>query len=324
MGIDTGFYLINNLDTRHHYAVNITDTFVQLSVFEHFEDPRDLLSTDDGTIANVQGHYNRVVQSFLNNGVQVVNWLDFKQSYVDIGHYNPGGGLDKTGIGIYIPDLPHTTRGGIYRGTSTIYSDGMTGLDEIVDFSLIDIMIGSDGSPLPWRNRFAQTSGEKVEYSFRHRAREGAGNALVIFMPFEKSFNECRIELLCELDPILLGDTTVTGSVDDTTIPKDGLWFKNFYWNAKQTVDNITVPAEGSVEVPFEIVWNNGSGRCDATTKLKLDCDAGYLPKKRAITANGLGVFKVSALGLSAGDEINVKISAEHYTAIGKVNIKVI
>lgn len=322
MGIDTGFYLINNLVTRQHYAVNITDTFVQLSVFEHFEDPVDLADNDLETIESIQAYLNALVQNMRTN-LEMISWAEFKPQYIDSGTFNPGGGVDKRGFGIYIPDLPNTTRGGVYRGTSTIYSDGMTGLDEIVDFSLIDIMVGSDGSPLPWRNRFAQTSNEKVEYSFRHRARESAGNALVIFMPFEKRFTDCRIELLCQLDPILLDTTSVTAEVDDTTIPKDGLWFKNFYWNAKQITSNITVPAGGTVDVPFEIVWNNGSGRCDVTTKLKLDCDAGYLPKRRATTTSGLGSFKASALGLSAGDEMNVKISAEHYTAIGKVNIQV-
>ena len=61
------------------------------------------------------------------------------------------------------------------------------------------------------------------------------------------------------------------------------------------------------------------------TLALKLESDAGYLPKRRLTTdASGAGSFAVEALGLSPGDQIAVKINTEHYTAIGKIILEVV
>ena len=85
---------------------------------------------------------------------------------------------------------------------------------------------------MPWRNRFAQTAREKVDTSFRHRARERLSNALVVFMPIAAPFDQTRIEVLCEGDPILLNGTALAGRIPDADIPKDGIWFKQFYFHA--------------------------------------------------------------------------------------------
>ena len=324
MGIDTGFYKINNTGIRHHYAIDVRPNFIHLAVFEHF-DYTGFEANENGEYdEDVILYYEELAASYAATS-ENVSWEDFKGVLDNI--YNPHG--TKSGNshwyreGVYISDLPNTTNGGFYRGQSIIYSDGMTGLDEITDYSLIDIMLDNAGHPLSWQNRFAVTAKEKVEYSFRHRARTKSSNALVIFMPFETTFDQCRVELLCELDPILLNDTIITGTIDDATILNDGLWFKNFYW-APVFADNITVAAGGSVTVPFNLEWNNGTGACEQSTKLKLNSDSGYLPKQRVTTdASGEGSFVVTALGLSAGDIINVKINTEHYTAIGKVSIQV-
>lgn len=58
---------------------------------------------------------------------------------------------------------------------------------------------------------------------------------------------------------------------------------------------------------------------------LKLESDAGYLPKRRLTTAaDGTGSFAIEALGLTPGDRIAVKLNTEHYTAIGKIMLEVI
>jgi hypothetical protein len=64
---------------------------------------------------------------------------------------------------------------------------------------------------------------------------------------------------------------------------------------------------------------------CAQELALKLESDAGYLPKRRLMTdASGAGSFAVDALGLSPGDQIAVKINTEHYTAIGKIILEVV
>ena len=185
-------------------------------------------------------------------------------------------------------------------------------------------MTDNNGFPLPWRNRFAQSAREKVDYSFRHRARTQASNALVIFMPIAGPLSGARVELLCDQDPILLNGTSVAGRIDDATIPNDGVWFKQFYFHAMAT-ETMTVPAGGRVDVPVALKWNGNDTPCAHALTLKLESDAGYLPKRRLTTdENGLGSFAIEALGLSPGDRIAVKINTEHYTAIGKIMVEVV
>jgi len=133
---------------------------------------------------------------------------------------NKAGFVDLSHNETLIPDLPGTDAGAIYKGRSYIFADGMNGADEIVDYSLLDIAVGQGAKPLSWRNRFAQSAREKIDLSFRHRAREGISNALVVFLPFEVPFDQARIEVLCQTDPILLNGTVIAGRIDDATIPK--------------------------------------------------------------------------------------------------------
>ncbi len=71
--------------------------------------------------------------------------------------------------------------------------------------------------------------------------------------------------------------------------------------------------------------WNGDGAPCAHELALKLESDAGYLPKRRLTTdMNGAGSFAVEALGLSPGDQIAVKINTEHYTAIGKIILEVV
>jgi len=114
------------------------------------------------------------------------------------------------------------------------------------------------------------------------------------------------------------------GRIDDATIPNDGQWFKQFYFHAV-AVGAVTVPAEGRAEVPIALRWNGDDAPCTHALALKLESDAGYLPKRRLMTdASGTGSFVVDALGLSPGDQIAVKINTEHYTAIGKIVLEVV
>jgi hypothetical protein len=89
--------------------------------------------------------------------------------------------------------------------------------------------------------------------------------------------------------------------------------------------ETVTVPAEGRAHVPIALRWNGADAPCAHELALKLESNAGYLPKRRLTTdASGAGSFAVEALGLSTGDQIAVKINTEHYTAIGKIILEVV
>ena len=122
----------------------------------------------------------------------------------------------------------------------------------------------------------------------------------------------------------MLNGTVIAGRIDDALIPKDGQWFKQFYFHAVAT-EAVTVAAGGRAEVPIALTWNGDGAPCSHAITLKLESDAGYLPKRRLTTGpNGTGSFAVDALGLVAGDRIAVKLNTEHYTAIGKIVVEVV
>jgi hypothetical protein len=301
--IETGLHVIYNTGSRLHYAVDVQDTYAGLAVFV----PCDV---GDG----------------IRDGVGVMAWADLAAELATPYDYADGAGfVDLRANGVFIPDLPGCAHGGIYKGRSYVFLGGMRGHDEITDHALIDIMTDNAGFPQPWRNRFAQSAREKVDLSFRHRARMQASNALVIFMPIKGPLSSARIEILCDQDPILLNGTIVAGRTDDATIPNDGQWFKQFYFHAVAAAGAVTVPAGGRAEVPIALRWNGDGAPCAHALALKLDSDAGYLPKRRLMTdATGVGSFAVEAPGLSPGDQIAVKINTEHYTAIGKIILEVV
>jgi hypothetical protein len=298
-----GFFAVTNCGVPLHYAVDIKAQYAGISVFER---------AAQGTQAGMGG---------------VMPWAELRthlETPPNLG--NNAGFVDLSFNEVFVPDLPGAAHGGIYKGRSYIFADGMRGRDELVDYSLIDIAVGHYGQPLPWRNRFAQSAREKVDLSFRHRARAQITNALVIFMPIEAPFDQLRIEVLCDQDPILLNGTEIVGRIDDAAIPKDGQWFRQFYFHAVAAGGTgPTVPAGGRVEVPVALQWNTAAAPCAHALMLKLESDAGYLPKRRLTTdMSGTGSFAVDALGLSPGDQIAVKINTEHYTAIGKIILEVV
>lgn len=317
MALENGLFSIYNTGTPLRYLVDVKPNYVGLAVFE-------IVETQE--------------EAYLSNGVSD-SWEDILAALsvppgfagandddpdAEVFDFKKSGKVDYRLDGTYVADFPGTTYGAIYKGRSYIYADGMNGEDELVDFSVIDIMVGPDGRPQPWRNRFALTKTDKISKSFRWRSVSGAGNALVVFMPFDTGdFTDCRVEVLCDVDPILLNNTTLTGRVDDATIENDGLYYLKWLYNAQGNA--VSVAAGETVDVPFNMVWNNDGTAVNTSSTYKLEADAGYLPKRKVTTdATGAGTFKFSALGLQAGDTAKVKVSAEHFSNIGKITVNVI
>jgi hypothetical protein len=299
--IETGLHVIYNTGSRLHYAVDVQESYAGIAVFAP-------CGQGEGT----------------RDGIATISWAELEEALATPNaEVSAAGFVDLRANGTFVPDLPGCPFGAIYKGRSYIFTSGMRGHDEITDHALIDLMTDNAGFPLPWRNRFAQSAREKVDLSFRHRARAQAANVLVIFMPIAGPLSSSRIEILCHQEPILLNGTSVAGRIDDATIPNDGQWFKRFYFHAVPTAV-VSVPAGGRAEVPIALRWNGDDTPCAHALVMKLESDAGYLPRRRLATdANGRGSFFVEALGLARGERIAVKINAGHYTAIGKIILEV-
>lgn len=305
---DSGFHVIEGYDINRYYAIDVQDKYITVASFINvpFGDSPDVVRYED--------------------------WADF-QEYLETpcDQYHQAGVADTKYAGVIIRDFPLPSKGRPVQcmGRTTFNIEGMIGADEVVDYSLFDLATSPDGSMRPWVNRFAKNLQEKIDTSFRYRARDPHLTGTVIFMPFNvTSLKEARVEILINRDQlILLNDTKPTSYVDGPkVIPENGVWYKNFFYNIEQT-EEIEVLAGCATEIPFKMVWggNNTGTDCKGVVTFKVSELAGYAPIKRVTTdKNGHGSLRVSAVGLVAGEEIVFKINADHFTGLGKLTAKVI
>lgn len=301
--LETGLHAIYRAGGKLHFAVDVKDTYAVLAVFE-------ICLEGEGAAVGIASQPWTEVEAALSAPLEEPAGAGF---------------TDLFGNGVFVPDLPGVPFGGIYKGRSSFSPDGAVGYDEIVDFSLIELRVSREGFPVTWRNRFASSAREKVDISYRNRAREDARPALSIYMPIAGPLSQTRMEMPCTVPPILLNGTLLAGEIDDATLPETGQRFKSFYFQAVPTNAPLVIAAGGTLEVPYHLLWNADGSPCAHAVRFKLEADAGYLPRRRSVTdAQGAGVFTVSAPGLAAGDVIKVKLNAEHYTAVGLVVIEVV
>lgn len=234
------------------------------------------------------------------------------------------GGADYWLHGLVIKDVPDRPGTFKFTGKSTFWLNSpMIGNREIVDHSIIDILVDDQDRPMPWSSRFSQTATCKTSKSFRYRSQRAVRNAVVIFMPFvEASIDKLRVE-------VLSGDHAVIGPKPDSeitwrTVPQDGVWFEQWFWCAKPTTAEFTVAANSVVTAKMRLLWNGDNTPCKRVTDLYLSSDCGYLPYTKVKTdENGLIEFPFHSLGLKAGDTVNIKVSGKVFTGIGKCTVKV-
>lgn len=298
-----GLYTILGAQTPRHFAIDVKPDYAGIAVFVRAEKGAQFGSTG------------------------VVAWVDLL-AYLETSPVfgKRAGFVDLAFSEFFVPDLPGVAHGGIYKGRSYVFPNGMHGIDEIVDYSLIDIAVDHLDRPMPWRNRFAISAREKIDYSFRFRAREGLENALTVFLPFNAPLDTVRIELPCAIEPILLNGTNITASLREEDLAQDGQRFKQWFFRAVADADApLTVKAGETLSIPYHLEWMESGELCRGATRFKLDADAGYIPVRRSKTdTEGKGSLAITALGLSAGDRVHVKLNAEHYSAVGVFAVEVV
>jgi hypothetical protein len=86
----------------------------------------------------------------------------------------------------------------------------------------------------------------------------------------------------------------------------------------------VEVAAEGDVAIPLRLTNPAGEILAQADADLYLECTGGYLPKTRIRVTDGLGVAKLRALGLEAGDSVKVKIGFRFFSGAAETIVRVI
>lgn len=299
---DKGFYVVRGYNTfGRHYAVDVKPEYVGFATFT--EAPG--LEPD-------------------------LEWAELKE-YLETptDRFHASGMPDQTYTGRILKDFP-TAKGKTVRYGGRIYFhlDGMIGRDELSDYSIIDLATAPSGDVLPWRNRFARSSREKVDTSFRHRARNPQQIGVVVFWPLRvDDLTQTRIEIVTGPEgAVMLNDTTPTGEIDGpAVIPEDGRWYEQFYFHAEAD-PKLTVPAGELIEIPIQLRWRKPEApACEAEVTLKVEEVAGFAPLKRVHTnAKGQGFVRASAHGLRAGEQLVLKLNTDHFSGVGKLVVEVV
>jgi len=288
-----GFYALAGT-LPYRMAVHLTDTVLTIGLFKGIEE--GLVDIDFDVLA---AH----IQSTAREG----------------GRFDPAYKDFVTG------DCPGSTALYRYLGRVSLDLAGARGKDELVDYSRIEFTCSSEGQLNTWENRLIRSRFDKNELGVRNRAKGDLTSLCYIWLPIATgSLADTRIILVEGPQPhIMLGNTPVPQAIDNAAFPSDSRGYLDCYWSAS-TPSGLTVPAGGSMNIPIQLVEKADGSNLAHVTKLKLDALSGYLPKRRVTTGlDGSAEVTVTALGLSPGDLLDVKINTDHYTGIGRIQIAV-
>ena len=214
-----------------------------------------------------------------------------------------------------------------YQGKIIFDIDYANGSNEYDDHSIIEFFGDGIGKPLYWKSRFVETLNTKIKNSLRFMSENLRMNEIAyIGIPFKKD-NLLDVGCLGVNHGIYEPISNI--KLEEMPLMSGGETLTEMY---KVYAENLSVGIDNTITVPFNVKWIHSGTDFDVEKgnninnkiNLTLSTDKGYLPKTKISTdSNGSGEFKISALGLDAGDVINVKFSVGSFTNIGKINITV-
>lgn len=193
------------------------------------------------------------------------------------------------------------------------FADKM-GDEEVVDYSVIDIIAANGASGLVWKSRLPSTSLAKIGTSQRWRSVTGERRIATIYIPFNtRSLADTTIFLVNSGGGVICNQELVT--VDDQAPIGDAPNWTSYFYHAD--LKHAYLP-DGSILVNLQLRWNRDSSICRGRTALLIESSAGYLPRRRVETdEGGAASFKLMPLGLERGEKIAVKVNSTHFTKIG-------
>lgn len=209
-------------------------------------------------------------------------------------------------------------------------SDGW-GADELSDCTLLDIVVNYTGAPIGVYSRFTKTARGKISYSDRYRENFGVGTTSNIFFPYKsRSFEDAEhIGIIHGMHEPIADSPTRRVSKVICNVP--GRTFIDDIYKAITHEPEYQVKEGGSVDIDFTMTWpqsdiysKEGGEVLTHPVEVNARTDAGYIPKTRVHTENGVGKIKFMPLGLEAGDVATVKFAVGNMSNVGSVKVKVI
>ena len=267
---------------------------------------------------------------------QLPEYMSFPVDNTGVYHTRlPAGviyGEEKDGVD-FLPNIPASIRSN--------FTDALTGqLFRNVAYSWIDptdtsinggehsdgacwvIGVVSSDCPRtsPAYNALATTHNTKA-HPLRSVRQHGAPASLFLYQPFiTDNFTDCSVTLKYNKG---YGFST---NVLDGWDAGSGYDYLGQLADAMPhftvTSGGTTIDEDGYDTVEFKMVDVDGT-LIEKDTTVYLESTGGYLPKTRVAVTDGLGSFKVSALGLATDDTFKIKIGLRNYTGVKDVNYTV-
>lgn len=92
----------------------------------------------------------------------------------------------------------------------------------------------------------------------------------------------------------------------------------------KLSQEAVTLPAGGTATIDATVIDSDGTKRAEGSHTIHLEETGGFIPLRRVKTTNGEATFRVSAMGMLAGDTFKVKAGYRNYSGCAEVTVKVI
>jgi len=185
---------------------------------------------------------------------------------------------------------------------------------------VIGVMSSSCPRTSPAYNALTHTFNSKA-HPLRSVRQYGAPASLFVYQPFQSDkFTDCSVTLKYNK-----GFGFSTNILTDWEAPAD----YNYLGQLGDAMPHFTVTSGGgdiaadeSDTVEFKMTEKDGT-LIEKDTTVYLESTGGYLPKTRVAVTDGLGSFKVSALGLATDDTFKVKIGFRNFTGVEDVQYTV-
>jgi len=207
---------------------------------------------------------------------------------------------------------------------------------ELGDMACWTIGVRQDGRINPAFNAIAASYQTKA-HPLRTSRQFGGPAALFVYKPFESNgFDECSLTLKYNkvygfstnvLDGWAIGANEVEIFKQKGTDSEGNAY--DYVGHLHEAFPHFTVTsgggaidADGTDTVNFKMVDKDG-GLLEKDSIAYLDSTAGYLPKTRVPITDGLGTFKVTALGLASDDTFKVKLGFRNMTGVHDVDYTV-
>lgn len=147
----------------------------------------------------------------------------------------------------------------------------------------------------------------------------------VVFVPGTTSLADAiwRVVLVKDGNGNAELTTNATVTSEQTEQSSFGVTAAEFPYKPSFECAGATVSADGSVSLTVTYVDPNG-GKPSVNFVGRVKSDAGYLPKTKLNFVNGVASCKVVALGLVAGDAINLKFGIGDWSALGTATVQVV